>query len=300
IAELVVQLHDLTMNMARIIIKASHLPKVHLGQVLTDAQIMTLLEAMDAADGRLPVERIDFGAGFSSHLGKIHISRELLADTQNRCVRYLAVLVKGLVALLPDHAERLLAVVHFTPREALKSVGRPNFYNLPLSLADPATDRDVLKTEWDRLSRKDWRLYFGDIPTGSVAFRTGVVDYDSIHPEGNKQFSNIARFALRVLCLPISNAIVERAFSYMNAVKLKSRNKLNTQMLVVILRLRVGYSSHGCCVQFTPTQRMFELFTAAMYEVPPRRARAPEDHDDTDTTEDTSTVCADDEDWWDA
>lgn len=164
---------------------------------------------------------------------------------------------------------------------------------------DPGTDMDQLKIEWDRLVHKDWRLYFGGtIPTSAEAFWTGVVEYDEVHLEDDKRFANIAKFALRALSLPISNAVVERTFSFMNAVKIKSRNRIDTPMLVGILRLRVRFSGSGCCLNFVPTQRMFELFTAAMYEAPTRSAQ-----DETmANAEETLTLCAmtaDDDQWWD-
>ena len=72
------------MDMARKFIKSAYLPKVHLGQVLTEAQINTLRDAVDRPDARLPLDSVDFGTGFAIYLGKIHIHREALADTQNR------------------------------------------------------------------------------------------------------------------------------------------------------------------------------------------------------------------------
>ena len=38
---------------------------------------------------------------------------------------------------------------------------------------------------------------------------------------GSKPFKELATFALNVLTIPISNAVVERVFSFLNAIKTK-------------------------------------------------------------------------------
>lgn len=62
---------------------------------------------------------------------------------------------------------------------------------------------------------------------------------DCFNSIGESPFKELALFALRCLTLPVSNAVVERIFSYMNCIKTKGRNKLQLQMLDALLRLRV-------------------------------------------------------------
>lgn len=52
-------------------------------------------------------------------------------------------------------------------------------------------------------------------------------------------YKELALLALKCLTLPISNAIVERIFSFMAAIKTKQRNGIQMQMLDALLRLRV-------------------------------------------------------------
>lgn len=57
---------------------------------------------------------------------------------------------------------------------------------------------------------------------------------------GNEQpFKELALFALKNLTLPVSNAVVERAFSVMNLLKTKRRNRLQLLMLDSLMRLRL-------------------------------------------------------------
>lgn len=56
---------------------------------------------------------------------------------------------------------------------------------------------------------------------------------------GSQKFKELALFALKVLTVPISNAVVERLFSVMSCVKTKLRNRLQLLMLDALLRVRV-------------------------------------------------------------
>lgn len=56
---------------------------------------------------------------------------------------------------------------------------------------------------------------------------------------GRHPFKELALFVLKCLTLPISNAIVERIFSFMSALKTKQRNKIQIDMLSALLTVRV-------------------------------------------------------------
>jgi hypothetical protein len=63
----------------------------------------------------------------------------------------------------------------------------------------------------------------------------------------NYIFRDIASFALMVLSLPVSNAVVERVFSAMNINKTKLRNKINMAMLDSLLRIRIHLHVNKIC-----------------------------------------------------
>ena len=56
---------------------------------------------------------------------------------------------------------------------------------------------------------------------------------------GERVFEKLANFALAALTLPISNAVVERAFSVMSCIKCRRRNRLQLIMLEALMRLRI-------------------------------------------------------------
>lgn len=55
---------------------------------------------------------------------------------------------------------------------------------------------------------------------------------------GNNKFKEISEFVLKLLCLPWSNADVERVFSQMNLVKSNIRNRLNLITVNSVLSIR--------------------------------------------------------------
>ena len=69
------------------------------------------------------------------------------------------------------------------------------------------------------------------------------------------------------LALPFSNSAVERAFSQMNLIKTKFRNRMQQDMLEALLRIR-GYMARNniCCNTLTTTSGMLERFTTHIYE----------------------------------
>ena len=127
------------------------------------------------------------------------------------------------------------------------------------------SDIDLLKTEWDKLNIIELKHYFdnGMLPENSEEFWSKILHFKD--SSGCAVFSNIAKFALRALSLPFSNAFVERAFSFMNAIKTKARNKISIEILMAIMRIRIRFAQTECCNKFVPTTKMYELFTSQMY-----------------------------------
>jgi hypothetical protein len=75
------------------------------------------------------------------------------------------------------------------------------------------------------------------------------------------RYGNVSRFALSLLCLPFSNATVERLFSLMNVVHTKLRNRLQVRSTEAILHIRYGLISQELsCVNFQPTDYMLQHF----------------------------------------
>ena len=67
-----------------------------------------------------------------------------------------------------------------------------------------------------------------------------------------------------LVCLPTSNATVERLFSVMNMVKTRLRNRLAVTTVNAVLAVREGMRRNGeDRTSFTPLPEMMRLFNAA-------------------------------------
>jgi len=66
---------------------------------------------------------------------------------------------------------------------------------------------------------------------------------------GENTYKGLAEFAQRILCMPHSNAEIERVFSRMNIVKSKLRNSMSVELLNAILTIRSGLHRDikACC-----------------------------------------------------
>lgn len=141
---------------------------------------------------------------------------------------------------------------------------RPRFQELPF-LDVFLNDKDLGKVEnqWNYLLSVDWSVLTKDgvrkVPENSYEFWPRVYEYKNAG--GVQVFRELATFALTILSLATSNAVVERAFSIMNAVKIKSRNRIQTPLLDSLLRIRLHFYEYKiCCVNFQPTQAMLRRF----------------------------------------
>jgi hypothetical protein len=83
---------------------------------------------------------------------------------------------------------------------------------------------------------------------------------------GDPIFKELSEFALCLLSLPISNAVVERIFSIMNTAKTKIRNRMGQRMLVVLIRIKTHNAEKKvCCSTFVLTNFMLSIFHSEIY-----------------------------------
>jgi hypothetical protein len=83
-------------------------------------------------------------------------------------------------------------------------------------------------------------------------------------PNKSVVYPCIGRVIRHVLALPYGTAGVERDFSLVNIIKNKLRNKLNTDTLEALLRVREFIPKKFS--SFEPTERMFSLMNSAIYK----------------------------------
>lgn len=156
----------------------------------------------------------------------------------------------------------------FAPRNVLSQTDRVPFKDLPLPYLRSEKE-DVIEQQYRKILHLSWSdesVFNGKIPTDTLSFWSGILQYKN--STGKRSFEELGNYAMACLTTPTSNAVVERIFSTVTSVKTKSRNRLGSEMLDAIIRIRSHLSFQGkCCRDFKATPRMMELFNSAnLYE----------------------------------
>ncbi|CAG8835381.1 30799_t:CDS:2, partial [Gigaspora margarita] len=108
--------------------------------------------------------------------------------------------------------------------------GKPkNFHQIEYQLI---IDSNLLIKEWDIFKYQLLNYW----TTTTIYVWKAFFDL----PNFFMQFSNITKLASIFLITPLSNAIVERVFSYQNLIKTKSRNQLNVSTLHMLLLIALN------------------------------------------------------------
>jgi hypothetical protein len=75
----------------------------------------------------------------------------------------------------------------------------------------------------------------------------------------HQAFKELTTFALTCAITPVSNAVVERIFSLVSAVKTKARNIMQLNLHDAVVRVRAGLLlSSKCCKDFTASPEMLK------------------------------------------
>lgn len=287
VTKLFSDLKILLLTFARRILKPACINSINEGKFLSTADFESLDRALNDDSCYLHYDSVDYGSVFGVEC--CNVPQERLQLVKQRCLRFLSVLCKQLVVRLPSNVNLFETLHYFNPDECLKT-NQPCFSKLPQALIPSDVSSDVLKMEWEKLIWINWTEHFnGMLPADSETFWSKVKNVKNA--SGESTFENISRYALRTLSLPFSNAAVERVFSVMNAVKTKPRNRMHTEMLVAIMRVRMGLRD-TCCNNFTPSENMYALFTSKMYDEKDGDNAPSSSRDDPDDLLETLTLYA--------
>ncbi len=146
-----------------------------------------------------------------------------------------------------------------SPKIILSHISRCPFNDLPFLqlFADKLT---LLEEQYRKFILVDWKneeIFKADgIPVNDTEkFWISVLQ----HPF----FKDLAQYALTCLVTPVSNAVVERIFSILTAVKTKPRNRMETELLEAIIRIRTDMLLKGnCCKDLFVSENMLLRFRA--------------------------------------
>lgn len=288
-------LRVLIVSLARRIFKPAFLrslePLNASSSMLSQSDLDTLQQAVNKASAEfgnslLPHDSMDLGSKFENLVAELRIQSTVLVEIKERAVQVILRLCEELMRRLPPNLTVFNKMRYLLPSVCLKTnpqnVGlKIKASNLPWDLASNGVDKDAIEAQYRQL--QDHTLF--DIspnlasqsePVDVVHFWIAVWGVKKVN--GERQFGDLAALALRALSLPVSNAEVERVFSFMTTIKTKLRNRMLIPMLVALIRVRIHMSVQGvCCKTYEPTQRMLSRFNKSMYESDPTDQINPDD-----------------------
>jgi hypothetical protein len=206
----------------------------------------------------------DFGIEYVRALQNHKLENANKFNLEFKCFNYIKRLLGELMKRLPDNLDFFKKIKVFSPSFCLSPAARYKFVDLPF--LNLISNDNLFKTEneYNCLLDVNWtKLYGEDVVKNSATFWPTVLNHKNAGD--SPAFQNIAQFALIILSFPNSNAVVERVFSIMNTVKTKVRNKMKTEMLTAILRIKTHlYSRNLCCRGFSVTPLMLQKFTTSV------------------------------------
>lgn len=192
---------------------------------------------------------INFGFYFNELSGKIN--NENLKVIKERCKEFLIKLTEELQKRIPTNLQILEKICVFSPENARNSI-KPDITDIAVTFKAICSNIESTNTEWSLVHRVEVDAVTSDEFWGKLNLIS-----DSA---GQKRFPHISNLALALLSLPFSNASVERAFSIVNVVKDKLRNKLLVKTIDAIVRVR--FSVENKCHTFRPTPAMLRKFVS--------------------------------------
>lgn len=209
---------------------------------------------------------IDFGYTFLSEINNTSLSNNDKLIIKTKCTNFLKVLAKTFMDKLPENFEIIKKIKIFFPSNCLSQM-RPSINQLPLEFKENTAKIDCIDSQWRNLINIDWKDYFeSEIPDDPAKFWIFLRFFKNA--SGDFIFEELSMIAIKLLSLPLSNAVVERVFSVMNLAKTKIKNRMKLEMLEALLLIRIYFSNNNicCCRNFLITKTMYDLFNYSIYD----------------------------------
>ena len=224
----------------------------------------------DTEGKQLAIEKVDFGGKFEFEAAKFLSSQQnnnaaqaKVLEVKKRCLDFLLEAIHQVEKRVPATRNVFKGLSALHPTKVLNVAKRVPIGQLPLPQLRLEKANEI-EEQYRKIVHRDWKedsTFDGVIPDTAVAFWSRVADVQT--SLGDKPFKELATYALNCLTTPVSNAVVERAFSLLAAIKTKQRNRMKLELLNAIIRIRSKLQfGENCCVEFKATRRMLEMFTS--------------------------------------
>lgn len=189
-----------------------------------------------------------------------------MKQVRSICNDFVLCLIKELKNRLPDNIELLENIKELSPDKCLRAT-RADFLceNLLKILGIPTAELDDLEYQWRTLPNVK-REYAGvKDPNKALKFWFEVSKYTDA--KGEQRCKKLALFAFRILSLSLSNAAIERIFSFLAVIKSKLRNKLLITSIdaIVTIRCSLLVKKKNCCTYELPRDVIAQVGTSEKY-----------------------------------
>ncbi|XP_066600739.1 SCAN domain-containing protein 3-like [Prorops nasuta] len=217
--------------------------------ISTESNILkSIKKAVDNETSYMSVEYADLGYNSQKLINDLNCENDEKLQIKQRFFNFMIKLLKEFLDRMPANIEIYKNIKLLNPRYCLNKQNIPNFNDTP-----------ILKF----MTTPEFSVNNFTVPN-NIKFWPAVYNY--IDGSGANVFKELATVVIRLLCLPISNAVVERVFSVMNNIKTKLRNRMSLRTLNAVLITQIYLCSRNmCCNNFCPTEEMIELFNSNIY-----------------------------------
>ena len=196
----------------------------------------------------LPIDSVDFGGTFLQKLENSKLSVEAKNEILKKAAGFLKELFMGMQKRMSGTFQLMKNVYKFAMpgflEKKLEKVDliAPYFPQDDLSMAEIDAKFRLLKT-------KSWSSKNTD------EFWIEVHSFQDV--SGNFPFQILSNGVIKMLCLPTSNAEIERVFSQVNVIKTQKRANMQTDVLNAILYCKFGLSKYGITTdKFIPSNKL--------------------------------------------
>lgn len=136
-------------------------------------------------------------------------ANQISKDNENilreRCISFVVALMKQLQQRLPENMNIFQKTEILSPSNVLKQI-KENITDLCDCFGVNNEEIEKIETQWRKINLVSWKY-----TSTAIDFRTEVKEFKDA--ANCYIFKELANFSLTVLCLPWSNAAVERIFS---------------------------------------------------------------------------------------
>ena len=226
--------------------------------ILRDNDINSLSQLnIDTDFCLLDPESVDLGSSFLNSLAKSSLTSSEKSDMKIRGKNFLKEIFCGFQKRMSGSIKMMHKIEHFS-LEKFSSTSlssemflSPFFTQTRTALSEIEEEAKLLKTV--KLQESSTEAFWCTVHNNQDA-------------AGNFPFRQLSSGVIRMLCLPISNAEVERVFSQVNLVKNCRRSGLKLDLLEAILHCKFGLSKFGKTVEdFKPPVSMLK-YDSSIYE----------------------------------